>query len=214
MRKNQYEEALFRVEDDRFELDMMIETNASAMRTMANLARQLEVRVPPCLTADCGQRPALTHTNQAESRCWQGGWAAIWPHNHGHCFEGSMVIRCMLSFQELDPEERARWSPPGPGERGALNAVHLRAVQRIYGEAGQQVGCWGFLLPLAVSWRPCQSFNCWITATSHSFPHADGGAAAEEPSGGRPSRAGAPGAEGLRMVRLGCHFLVTTELSS
>ena len=43
MRKNQYEEALFRVEDDRFELDMMIETNASAMRTMANLARQLEV---------------------------------------------------------------------------------------------------------------------------------------------------------------------------
>ncbi len=47
MRKNQYEEALFRVEDDRFELDMMIETNASAMRAMANLARQLEVRVVP-----------------------------------------------------------------------------------------------------------------------------------------------------------------------
>lgn len=46
MRKNQYEEALFRVEDDRFELDMMIETNASAMRTMANLARQLEVHNP------------------------------------------------------------------------------------------------------------------------------------------------------------------------
>lgn len=51
MRKNQYEEALFRVEDDRFELDMMIETNASAMRTMANLARQLEVRV--CTLPDC-----------------------------------------------------------------------------------------------------------------------------------------------------------------
>ena len=54
MRKNQYEEALFRVEDDRFELDMMIETNASAMRTMANLARQLEVSVTPLWTADCG----------------------------------------------------------------------------------------------------------------------------------------------------------------
>ena len=53
MRKNQYEEALFRVEDDRFELDMMIETNASAMRTMANLARQLEVSIAPYLIADC-----------------------------------------------------------------------------------------------------------------------------------------------------------------
>lgn len=30
MRKNQYEEALFRCEDDRFDLDMHIETNASA----------------------------------------------------------------------------------------------------------------------------------------------------------------------------------------
>lgn len=47
MRKNQYEEALFRVEDDRFELDMMIETNASALRAMAHLARQLEVLLPP-----------------------------------------------------------------------------------------------------------------------------------------------------------------------
>jgi len=32
MRKNQYEEALFRCEDDRFELDMCIETNASTLR--------------------------------------------------------------------------------------------------------------------------------------------------------------------------------------
>ena len=37
MRKNQYEEALFRCEDDRFELDMVIERNASTMRAMAPL---------------------------------------------------------------------------------------------------------------------------------------------------------------------------------
>lgn len=61
---------------------------------------------------------------------------------------------CTLSSQELDPEERARWSPPGPGERGALNAVHLRAVQRIYGEAGQQVRAGSFLLLLAVGGDP------------------------------------------------------------
>ena len=33
-RKNQYEESLFKCEDDRFELDMLIETNASTIRTI------------------------------------------------------------------------------------------------------------------------------------------------------------------------------------
>ena len=32
MRKNQYEEALFRCEDDRYEFEMCIETNASTLR--------------------------------------------------------------------------------------------------------------------------------------------------------------------------------------
>ena len=41
MRKNQYEEALFRCEDDRFELDMVIERNASAIRTLGPLVDQI-----------------------------------------------------------------------------------------------------------------------------------------------------------------------------
>jgi paired amphipathic helix protein Sin3a len=36
-RKNQYEESLFKCEDDRFELDMLIETNASTMRIMQGM---------------------------------------------------------------------------------------------------------------------------------------------------------------------------------
>ena len=41
MRKNQYEEALFRAEDDRFELDMVIECGASAIQRMQPLAEHL-----------------------------------------------------------------------------------------------------------------------------------------------------------------------------
>ena len=41
MRKNQYEEALFRAEDDRFELDMIIECGASAIQRMQPLAEHL-----------------------------------------------------------------------------------------------------------------------------------------------------------------------------
>jgi paired amphipathic helix protein Sin3a len=44
MRKNQYEEALFRCEDDRFELDMAIETSLSAIRAMTPLAEEVNAR--------------------------------------------------------------------------------------------------------------------------------------------------------------------------
>ncbi len=76
MRKNQYEEALFRCEDDRYELDMVIECNSSAIRAMQPLAQQL--------------------------------------------------------MNQGDAEDRASYRLPA----GSLNAVQLRAVQRIYGGCG------------------------------------------------------------------------------
>lgn len=41
MRKNQYEEALFRCEDDRFDLEMCIEQNASAIRALRPIADRI-----------------------------------------------------------------------------------------------------------------------------------------------------------------------------
>ena len=41
-RKNQYEEALFRAEDDHFELDMIIDQNSSAIAALHPLAAALE----------------------------------------------------------------------------------------------------------------------------------------------------------------------------
>lgn len=42
MRKNQYEEALFKCEDERFEIDMVIDANASTIRVLEPLAREIE----------------------------------------------------------------------------------------------------------------------------------------------------------------------------
>jgi paired amphipathic helix protein Sin3a len=42
MRKNQYEEALFRCEDDRYEFEMCIECNASSIRIMKPLAVKIQ----------------------------------------------------------------------------------------------------------------------------------------------------------------------------
>ena len=41
-RKNQYEESLFKCEDDRYELDMLIETNASTMRIMQAILEEAD----------------------------------------------------------------------------------------------------------------------------------------------------------------------------
>ncbi|KAL7684976.1 putative transcriptional regulatory protein Sin3 [Plasmopara halstedii] len=42
MRKNQYEEALFKCEDERFEIDMVIEANASTISILEPLAQEIE----------------------------------------------------------------------------------------------------------------------------------------------------------------------------
>ena len=41
MRKNQYEEALFRCEDDRFELDMAIECSQSGVRALHDVVNEI-----------------------------------------------------------------------------------------------------------------------------------------------------------------------------
>ena len=41
MRKNQYEEALFKCEDERYEVDMVIENNAAAIRVLEPLAEEI-----------------------------------------------------------------------------------------------------------------------------------------------------------------------------
>ena len=46
MRKNQYEEALFRCEDDRYELDMLIEQNTSAVRAIRPLCEDIMTMSP------------------------------------------------------------------------------------------------------------------------------------------------------------------------
>jgi paired amphipathic helix protein Sin3a len=42
MRKNQYEEALFKCEDDRFEIDMLIDTNMSTIRMLEPLSEEIQ----------------------------------------------------------------------------------------------------------------------------------------------------------------------------
>ncbi len=41
MRKNQYEEALFKCEDERFEIDMIIDSNMSTIRILEPLAEEI-----------------------------------------------------------------------------------------------------------------------------------------------------------------------------
>ncbi len=55
-----------------------------------------------------------------------------------------MPVFCFIKV--LDSEQRARWQAPVPGEPGVLSAIHVRAAQRIYGEAGHQVLCCSMLL--------------------------------------------------------------------
>jgi paired amphipathic helix protein Sin3a len=53
MRKNQYEEALFKCEDDQFEIDMIIDTNASAIRILEPIAEEINSLRYVCMMGVC-----------------------------------------------------------------------------------------------------------------------------------------------------------------
>lgn len=81
MTSTQYEEFLFRTEDDKYELDMCINANTSAIKAMEPLAHAIEA---------------------------------------------------------LPPDERPNYKMPAD----SLNAIHYRAVQRIYGEQPGEQGAY------------------------------------------------------------------------
>lgn len=130
-RKNQYEEALFRAEDDHFELDMIIDQNWSAINALRVGAAQ---RCP---------RGALLGLPAWRSPKLRRRLCCCWPA----CCE-PRGIHCMVrpssrtplqplaaQLEAMNEEERAGWQLP----EKALRAFHYRAVQRIYGEQGAQV---------------------------------------------------------------------------
>ena len=42
MRKNQYEEALFKCEDDHYEIDMVIDSNFATIHVLEGLSKEIE----------------------------------------------------------------------------------------------------------------------------------------------------------------------------
>ena len=121
MRKNQYEEALFRCEDDRFELDMTIESNSSAIRAITPLVQARRAcmhpphPVPSCslyfwliLYIDNTQVKELVHVSY-HSKCMLHSDCGGLPMVAGLCEVQSCTSRshCVPSVQDASPVGRS-----------------------------------------------------------------------------------------------------------
>jgi paired amphipathic helix protein Sin3a len=154
-RKNQYEEALFKCEDDRYELDLTIGQNASALKVGGppHGGRRLAGSTP---------HPALrTRRRRGLARCTAAGAAAAGYSlrasrgpggrggDGGGGGEGSAadaaaprhpqaLERAMVELEaagEAGSEERVAYRL----EEGALSSLQWRAIKRLYGESGAQL---------------------------------------------------------------------------
>ena len=75
--KTQYEEYIYRCEDERFELDVVIETNAATIKVRF-LARKSHLILYEIRCANCGNFRALTPCHRCRSRkCLPGSWRPI-----------------------------------------------------------------------------------------------------------------------------------------
>lgn len=147
-RKNQYEEALFRAEDDHFELDMIIDQNSSAIRTLQvewvcgkglraghdRPPEELFTRSCMWIVAACGLAAgSVCLYGWKNAGPWQQLASAL--NRPYHCPPSPPVQPLAAQLEAMVEDERSSWQLP----EKALRAFHYRAVQRIYGEQGAQV---------------------------------------------------------------------------
>lgn len=129
MRKNQYEESLFRCEDDRFEMDMIIETNFSIVRARPGGApafRSSHLSFPlspphfPC---------RLSLLRPTSETC------ALSPSPLPLVNQMDNLAALNAKLAPLSADDRASFKVP----EGLLTPVQLRSIERVYGaEHGQE----------------------------------------------------------------------------
>jgi paired amphipathic helix protein Sin3a len=118
MRKNQFEESLFRCEDDRFEVDMLIDTNMSAIRVLQPLSEEIAA-----LRQLTGKRDKEGHEGLLV--CWYRSCSSFLSKSKSSC-----VYECVVN-----PVPRFSLQL----EKRQLSTVHLNAIQRIYGDHGEEI---------------------------------------------------------------------------
>lgn len=124
MRKNQYEEALFRCEDDRYEFEMACEQNASTIRV--GRGRYYGPHAPPI---------SMKHTPSEKDLAMLSAITSV-----------SHDLQVLQPFVErissTPPEERPHLRL---NDIRGLSPVHMGHIQRLYGEQGTV--CVGMLTP-------------------------------------------------------------------
>jgi len=95
LRRNQYEEALFKCEDDRYEIDMVMDANRSTIRALEPIAQSI-------LLLDTSSPDTAAASSSSSSSSSTGKYQ-----------------------YRLD--------------KRALSVMHLKAIARVYGDAGDRV---------------------------------------------------------------------------
>ena len=120
MRKNQYEEALFKVEDERFEIDMVIDSNMCTIRMLEPLAEEiLNMRLVEGASRAGANGGADANGNGATG---SGGNGLM--SNVAALGASSSNIAPRFSFQL---------------EKRHLSTIHLNSIARIYGDHGEEI---------------------------------------------------------------------------
>ena len=109
MRKNQFEESLFKCEDERFEIDMVIDSNMSAIRALEPLCEEIMTL------------RQVELSNASSSSSYVGGE------------QGSSNGATILTMGNLAPRFSFQL------EKRHLSTIHLNSIARIYGEHGEEI---------------------------------------------------------------------------
>jgi hypothetical protein len=151
MRRNQHEETLFRVEDERFEIDMSIDTNATALRRLEPIAEEIYF-----LSRQELMTPSLHPPHSNSSSSSNGGTTGTSDGGAGTTATPSASESDSAADTKREGASVVLKKPIAGGgtkqqhsqkplqfqfvlDRKSFTVIHLHAISRVYGESGPQM---------------------------------------------------------------------------
>ncbi len=122
MRKNQYEEALFKCEDDRYEIDLIIDSNFATIKVLETLASEIQLLESTNDPSDQSSTKAPAADTSSSSQGSSNAGSSDQPPPSFHKKIGAPAP--LVQFR-LD--------------KRTLSVIHLKAIARVYGPHGAEI---------------------------------------------------------------------------
>ena len=138
-KKNTYEEAIYRAEDERYEMDHILELNLATIRVLEPLMKRLQ----SMSAEDAAKMRLANNLGGAATRAARGWCLVPVAHRPSGGRHGMLLPRRATCAAPSSPPKKIfiifRRLPAFPPPAGSSEVIYVMAIRRIYGDKTEEI---------------------------------------------------------------------------